>query len=72
VAEFTSLLPDTWSCGAGPLGGVMVQVKVADPKAPVLSVAVTVTVEVAAVVGVPVISPVEELIDRPAGRPVAV
>jgi hypothetical protein len=32
---------------------------------------VTVTVEVAAVVGVPVISPVEELIDSPAGSPVA-
>ena len=49
----------------------MVQVKVADPEAPVLSVAVTVTLEVPAVVGVPVISPVEELIDRPAGSPVA-
>ena len=47
----------------------MVQVKVADPEAPVLSVTVTVTVEVAGVVGVPVISPVEELIDRLAGRP---
>ena len=38
--------------------------------APVLSFAVTVTVEVPAAVGVPVIRPVE-LIDRPAGRPVA-
>jgi len=38
----------------------MVQVKVADPEAPVLSVTVTVTVEAPAVVGVPVISPVEE------------
>src|SRR6516164_1726853 len=68
VAEFTSLLPDTWSCGAGAL---IVQVKVADPEAPVLSVAVTVTVEAPGVVGLPVISPVEELIERPAGRPVA-
>ena len=35
-----------------------------------MSVAVTVTLEVPGVVGVPEISP-EELIDRPAGRPVA-
>ena len=40
------------------------------PLAPVLSLAVTVTELEAAVVGVPVIRP-EELIDRPAGRPVA-
>ena len=33
--------------------------------------AVTVTLEVPAVVGVPEISPVEELMDSPAGRPVA-
>ena len=39
---------------------------------PVVSVAVTVTLEVPAVVGVPEISPVEELIDSPAGRPLAV
>ena len=45
----------------------MVQLKVAEPDA-VPEVAVTVTVEVPVVVGVPVISP-EELIDRPAGRP---
>jgi len=25
-------VPDTCSCGAGPIGGVMVQVKVADPE----------------------------------------
>ena len=37
-----------------------------------LSVATTVTVEVAAVVGVPEISPVVLSIDSPAGRPVAV
>ncbi len=41
------------------------------PVAPVESVAVTVTEEVPAVVGVPEIRPVEELIDRPAGRPLA-
>src|SRR3954471_16556620 len=41
------------------------------PLAPVVSVAVTVGVYVAAVVGVPLIRPVEELIDRPAGSPAA-
>ena len=49
----------------------MVQVKVADPEAPVRSLTVTVTVEVPAAVGVPEISPVPELMDRPAGSPVA-
>src|SRR5690348_4146233 len=48
----------------------MVQLNDADPDAPVESVAVAVTVEVPAVVGVPVIRP-EELIDSPGGRPVA-
>jgi hypothetical protein len=52
--------------------GLMVQLKVADPDAPVVSVVVTVTVEVPAVVGVPEISPVAELRDSPAGRPAAV
>jgi len=50
---------------------VMVQVNVAEPTAPALSVAVTVTEQAHAVVGVPVTDPVEVLIDRPAGRPVA-
>src|ERR1039457_1252622 len=54
-----------------PLPEFTVQLNVADPVAPVLSLAVTVAFEVAAVVGVPEISPDEELIDRPAGRPVA-
>ena len=54
-----------------PVALLMVQVKAAVPLAPVVSVAVTVTLEVAAVVGVPEISPVVELIDSPAGRPVA-
>src|SRR6185312_12915189 len=44
--------------------------KVVEPAAPVVSLAVTVTLEVAAAVGVPVIRP-EELIDSPAGSPVA-
>ncbi len=51
--------------------GLTVQVKDADPLAPVGSVAVTVTLLVCAVVGVPEISPVEELIDSPAGSPLA-
>src|SRR5450631_216680 len=54
-----------------PPPAVTVQLNEADPEAPVVSLAVTVTLEVPAVVGVPEISPVEELMDRPAGRPVA-
>src|SRR6202012_1743450 len=49
---------------------LIVQVKLAEPFAPVVSAAVTVTFDVAAVVGVPEIRP-EELIDRPAGSPLA-
>src|SRR5258706_12519594 len=48
-----------------------VQLNVAEPDAPVVSVAATVTPPLPAVVGVPEISPVEELMDTPAGRPVA-
>ena len=54
-----------------PVPEFTVQVNEAVPSAPVVSVAVTVTLDVPAVVGVPEISPVEELIDSPAGRPVA-
>jgi hypothetical protein len=50
---------------------LIVQLNAAEPDAPVVSVALTVTFEVAAVVGVPEIRPVEELIERPAGSPVA-
>ena len=50
---------------------LIVQVKEAEPEAPVVSVAVTVTVKVPAAVGVPEIRPVLELIERPVGRPVA-
>ena len=50
---------------------VTVQVKVAVPANPAPSVAARVTEHVHGVVGVPVIEPVEELIDRPAGSPVA-
>ena len=47
------------------------QAKLAVPLAPVPSLTVTVTVLLAAAVGVPEIRPVEALIARPAGRPVA-
>jgi hypothetical protein len=50
---------------------VVVHVSEADPDAPELSVAVSVTEQAQAVVGVPLIVPVVELIDSPAGRPVA-
>ena len=51
-------------------GGFTVKVKVAVPVPPAL-VALKLTFEVAAVVGVPEISPVPVLIDKPAGKPVA-
>ena len=51
-------------------GTAMVSVRVALPVPPLL-VAPRVTVEVAAAVGVPEISPVVALTDRPAGNPVA-
>jgi hypothetical protein len=50
---------------------VTVQPNEADPEALVVSLAVTVTLDDPAVVGVPEISPDDGLIDRPAGRPVA-
>jgi hypothetical protein len=48
----------------------IVQVNETEPDAPVESVAVTVTLDVPAEVGVPEIEP-EELIDNPAGSPLA-
>ena len=51
---------------------VTFQVKTAEFEALVLSVAVMVTEQAHAVVGVPVMAPFEELIPRPVGRPVAV
>ncbi len=59
---------------AGGVGGtntVVLQEKVVCPDAPLVSVAVTVTVLRPACVGRPVIAPVEP-IDRPTGSPVAV
>src|SRR5436190_10853156 len=52
-------------------GPEMTQVKDAEPEAPVVSAAETVTLLVPAAVGVPEIRPVEELMDRPAGSPEA-
>ncbi len=49
----------------------MVQLKVAEPLAPVVSEALAVVVKVPAAVGVPEIGPVEEPMDSPDGRPVA-
>src|ERR1035438_9135912 len=54
-----------------PPPAVTVQPNEADPEAPVVSLAVTVTLEVPAAVGVPEIRPVELLMDSPAGRPAA-
>ena len=48
-----------------------VQVKLAEPDAPVPSLAVTVAEDVPCAVGVPLIRPLEALTDRPAGSPVA-
>src|ERR1700733_5795868 len=48
-----------------------VQLNETDPEAPVVSLAVTVTLEVPAAVGGPEIRPEEALMDSPAGRPVA-
>src|SRR6185437_3046458 len=50
---------------------LMVQLKVVEPLLVPLSCAVTVELKVPAADGVPEIRPVEELIDRPVGRPVA-
>jgi hypothetical protein len=54
-----------------PAPELTVQVKVVEPLAFVVSVAVTLAVLLPAVVGVPVMRPVVLLMVRPAGRPVA-
>ena len=54
-----------------PTGLLTDQLNDADPFAPVVSVAVTVTDEEPALVGVPLINPDELLIDSPAGNPLA-
>jgi hypothetical protein len=66
--------PETWDWPAGVATEtvlVIVQVNDVEPEAPEPSVAVSVTEQVQAEVGVPVIVPVEPSIDRPAGSPVA-
>ena len=55
----------------GEIAAVTVQVNLVVPKAPVVSVAVTVTEDEPATVGVPEINPVDALIDNPAGKPEA-
>lgn len=77
IAKFTDE-PSTVDCAPGfvtvtTCGGseVIVQANVALAKAPVASVAVAVTATAPATVGVPEINPVEALIDKPAGKPVA-
>ena len=52
------------------VGGFTVRVRVAEPVPPAL-VALIVTLDVAAVVGVPEIAPVDVLTLKPAGNPVA-
>ncbi len=61
-------LPNSCCAVQPPPDELIVQVKLADPDAPVVSVAVTVTEEVPAVVGVPEIRPVEVWTARPAAR----
>lgn len=65
-------LPSFWPGAVQPPPplGLTVQLNEAEPEAPVESVAVTVTLLVPAVVGVPETRPEAE-IDRPAGSPVA-
>jgi hypothetical protein len=53
-------------------GVVMIHLNGAVADGLLVSVAVTTTIELPPLVGVPVISPVVWLIDSPAGRPVAV
>ena len=67
-------VPDTADWGPGLATDtelVMVQAKVAEPVAPEVSVAVTVTDDEPPVLGLPVMVPLAALIDSPAGRPVA-
>ena len=67
-------VPDGLDCAPGSVTDtelVIVQANEAESVAPEPSVAVTVTDEVPAVVGVPLTVPVELSIDSPAGRPVA-
>jgi len=64
-------LPGLVTVTVFPAAAFTVQVNVVLPVAPVVSLAVTVTLLLPAVVGVPEIRPEDEPIDKPAGRPVA-
>ena len=64
-------LPRSCCAVQPPDAALIVQVNEADPLAPVVSLAVTVTLLLPAVVGVPEIRPVDALMDSPAGSPVA-
>src|ERR1700751_1496614 len=70
AAGIALVLPQNDGGGSPEPAALTVQPNEAEPDAPVPSLAVTVTLEVPAVVGVPEISP-EELMDSPAGSPVA-
>src|SRR4051812_49768776 len=67
-------LPSFWPAAVQPVPPVplTVHVNVVEPAAPVLSFAVAVTDVVPAVVGVPEMTPVDALSDRPAGSAVDV
>src|SRR6185437_11718453 len=70
AAGMALTLPQNDAGGSPDPAAATVQLKEADAVAPVVSLTVTVTLDVPAVVGVPEISPDDELIDSPAGRPV--
>jgi hypothetical protein len=72
VPTVPAWLPGLVTVTVLPVAAEIVQVNAADPDAPTRSFAVTVTLNAPAAVGVPVISPVEELTYSPAGSPAAV
>ena len=69
----TTAVPAVDDCGPGEVTVIVLpvtlQAKDAEPVAPVPSPAVTVAEKVPTTLGVPLMTPVEELIERPAGRP---
>src|ERR1039457_4153348 len=70
AAGIALVLPQNDGGGSAEPAAPTVQLNEAEPDAPVPSFAVTVMLDVPAVVGVPEISP-EELMDSPVGSPVA-
>ena len=74
LARSDTAVPDTPTWAPGLVTATVllsVQVNVAVPLKPALSLAVTVTLNEPAVVGEPLIAPEAEAMDTPAGRPVA-